>query len=198
MGDKMIAFIKGKVFSYNAESVILENNGIGYRIFMPDASTLVLNQEVLIYTYQQFREDATILYGFQKQEEHDLFVRLISVKGIGPKIAISAMSAASTNTIIAAIENGDAAALKRLPGIGAKAASQIILDLKGKLVENENNKTEKAINPNLQDAIDALKSLGYKNSEIHSIMKDLNKEKDKSVDEYIRLALSLMLKKKVA
>jgi len=198
MGDKMIAFIKGKVFSYNAESVILENNGIGYRIFMPDASTLVLNQEVLIYTYQQFREDATILYGFQKQEEHDLFVRLISVKGIGPKIAISAMSAASTNTIIAAIENGDAAALKRLPGIGAKAASQIILDLKGKLVENESNKTEKAINPNLQDAIDALKSLGYKNSEIHSIMKDLNKEKDKSVDEYIRLALSLMLKKKGA
>ena len=198
MGDKMIAFMKGKVFSYNAESVILENNGIGYRIFMPDASTLVLNQEVLIYTYQQFREDATILYGFQKQEEHDLFVRLISVKGIGPKIAISAMSAASTNTIIAAIENGDAAALKRLPGIGAKAASQIILDLKGKLVENESNKTEKAINPNLQDAIDALKSLGYKNSEIHSIMKDLNKEKDKSVDEYIRLALSLMLKKKGA
>lgn len=198
MGDKMIAFIKGKVFSYNAESVILENNGIGYRIFMPDASTLVLNQEVLIYTYQQFREDATILYGFQKQDEHDLFVRLISVKGIGPKIAISAMSAASTNTIIAAIENGDAAALKRLPGIGAKAASQIILDLKGKLVENESNKTEKAINPNLQDAIDALKSLGYKNSEIHSIMKDLNKEKDKSVDEYIRLALSLMLKKKGA
>ena len=192
----MIAFIRGKVFSYNSESVILENNGIGYRIFMPDAPTLVLNQEVLIYTYQQFREDATILYGFQKMEEHDLFVRLISVKGIGPKIAISAMSAASCSSIINAIENGDAIALKRLPGIGAKAASQIILDLKGKLVEDA--KQEKAINQNLQDAIDALKALGYKNNEIHSIMKDLNKDKDLSVDEYIRLALSLMLKKKGA
>lgn len=192
----MIAFIKGKVHSYNSESVILENNGIGYRIFMADAPTLVLNQEVMIYTYQQFREDATILYGFQKIEEHDLFVRLISVKGIGPKIAISAMSAASCTSIIAAIENGDAAALKRLPGIGAKAASQIILDLKGKLVED--SKEEKAINTNLRDAIDALKALGYKNNEIHSIMKDLNKEKDLSVDEYIRLALSLLLKKKGA
>lgn len=193
----MIAFIKGKVFSYNSESVIIENNGIGYRIFMADPSSLVLNQEVLIYTYQQFREDATILYGFQKIEEHDLFVRLISVKGIGPKIAISAMSAASCVSIITAIETGDAQALKRLPGIGAKAASQIILDLKGKLVEQE-VKAEKVINQNLQDAVDALKALGYKNSEINAIMKDLNKEKDKSVDEYIRLALSLMLKKKGA
>ena len=193
----MIAFIKGKVFSYNSESVIIENNGIGYRILMADPSSLVLNQEVLIYTFQQFREDATILYGFQKIEEHDLFVRLISVKGIGPKIAISAMSAASCASIITAIETGDAQALKRLPGIGAKAASQIILDLKGKLVEQE-VKAEKVINQNLQDAVDALKALGYKNSEINAIMKDLNKEKDKSVDEYIRLALSLMLKKKGA
>lgn len=190
----MIAFIKGKVHSYNNESVILENNGIGYRIFMADAPTLVLNQEVMIYTYQQFREDATILYGFQKVEEHDLFVRLISVKGIGPKIAISAMAAASCTSIIAAIENGDATALKKLPGIGAKAASQIILDLKGKLVQE--TKEEKVLNSNLQDAVEALKSLGYKNNEIHSIMKELNQEKDKSVDEYIRLALSLLLKKK--
>ena len=193
----MIAFIKGKVFSYNSESVIVENNGIGYRIFMADAPTLVLNQDVLIYTYQQFREDATILYGFQKIEEHDLFVRLISVKGIGPKIAISMLGASSCDAIIAAIENGDATALKRLPGIGSKAASQIILDLKGKLVESE-TKSEKPTNQNLQDAVDALKALGYKNNEIHSIMKELNKEKDKSVDEYIRLALSLMLKKKGA
>lgn len=192
----MIAFIKGKVISYNSDSVILENNGIGYRIYMANPSNLVLQEDVLIYTYQQFREDATMLFGFQKQEEHDLFVRLISVKGIGPKIAIGSMSASSCNQIIAAIESGDAQALKRLPGIGAKAASQIILDLKGKLVEDE--KESKVINQNLQDAVDALKSLGYKNNEIHSIMKELNQEKDKSVDEYVRLALALMIKKKGA
>lgn len=190
----MIAFIKGKVISYNMDSVILENHGIGYRIYMPNPSNLILNEEVLIYTYQQFREDAQILFGFQNLEDHDLFVRLISVKGIGPKIAMGALSAASSNTIITAIETGDATALKRLPGIGAKAASQIVLDLKGKLVEAEIE--EKAVNQNLQDAVEALKSLGYRNNEIHSIMKELNQEKDLSVDEYVRKALALMLKKK--
>lgn len=190
----MIAFIKGKVISYNMDSVILENHGIGYRIYMPNPSNLILNEEVLIYTYQHFREDAQILFGFQNLEDHDLFVRLISVKGIGPKIAMGALSAASSNTIITAIETGDATALKRLPGIGAKAASQIVLDLKGKLVEADIE--EKAVNQNLQDAVEALKSLGYRNNEIHSIMKELNQEKDLSVDEYVRKALALMLKKK--
>lgn len=190
----MIAFIKGKVISYNMDSVILENHGIGYRIYMPNPSNLILNEEVLIYTYQQFREDAQILFGFQNLEDHDLFVRLISVKGIGPKIAMGALSAASSNTIITAIETGDATALKRLPGIGAKAASQIVLDLKGKLVEADIE--EKAVNQNLQDAVEALKSLGYRNNEIHSIMKELNQEKNLSVDEYVRKALALMLKKK--
>lgn len=192
----MIAFIKGKVISYNSDSVILENHGIGYRIYMANPSNLVLQEDVLIYTYQQFREDATTLFGFQNQEEHDLFVRLLTVKGIGPKIAIGSMSVSSCDQIIAAIESGDAQSLKRLPGIGAKAASQIILDLKGKLVEDE--KKSKTLNENLLDAIDALKSLGYKNNEIHSIMKELNQEKDKSVDEYVRLALALMIKKKGA
>lgn len=190
----MIAFIKGKVISYNMDSVILENHGIGYRIYMPNPSNLILNEDVLIYTYQQFREDAQILFGFQNLEDHDLFVRLISVKGIGPKIAMGALSAANANTIINAIETGDATALKRLPGIGAKAASQIVLDLKGKLVEA--NIEEKAVNQNLQDAVEALKSLGYRNNEIHSIMKELNQEKESSVDEYVRKALALMLKKK--
>lgn len=190
----MIAFIKGKVISYNMDSVILENHGIGYRIYMPNPSNLILNEDVLIYTYQQFREDAQILFGFQNLEDHDLFVRLISVKGIGPKIAMGALSAANANSIINAIETGDATALKRLPGIGAKAASQIVLDLKGKLVEA--NIEEKAVNQNLQDAVEALKSLGYRNNEIHSIMKELNQEKELSVDEYVRKALALMLKKK--
>lgn len=190
----MIAFIKGKVISYNMDSVIIENHGIGYRIYMPNPSNLILNEETLIYTYQQFREDAQILFGFQKLEDHDLFVRLISVKGIGPKIAMNVLSAASSDTIISAIETGDATALKRLPGIGAKAASQIVLDLKGKLVEAD--KEEKAVNQNLQDAIEALKTLGYRNNEIHSIMKELNSDKELGVDEYVRKALSLMLKKK--
>lgn len=190
----MIAFIKGKVISYTQDSVILENHGIGYRIFMSRPSELILNEDTMIYTYQHFREDAQILFGFPTQEEQDLFVRLISVKGIGPKIAMGALGAASADSIIHAISSGDTTALKKLPGIGAKAAQQIVLDLKGKLVEVVEE--EKPVNSNLQDAIDALIALGYKNAEIHSIMKELNKEKECSVDEYVRIALGLMLKKK--
>ncbi len=191
---RMIAFIKGTVVSYTNDSVVVDNHGIGYRIFMPNPTNLILKEDTLIYTYQHFREDAQILFGFEKQEDHDLFVRLISVKGIGPKIAMNALAASTTNAIIAAIETGDANALKQLPGIGAKAASQIVLDLKGKLVESD--KEEKVSDANLQDAIDALKALGYKNNEIHSIMKELKEDKLMSVDEYVRKALRLMLKKK--
>lgn len=190
----MIAFIKGKVISYNTDSLILENNGIGYRIYISNPQQFVLNEDVLIYTYQHFREDGQMLFGFPTLEDHDLFVRLISVKGIGPKIAIGALRAIDSASIISAIEMGDTVLLKKLPGIGAKAAQQIVLDLKGKLVESKEE--IKNVNQNLLDAQEALKALGYKNSEIHSIMKELSKQKEMSVDEYIRLALSLMLKNK--
>ena len=189
----MIAFIKGKVVSYTMDSVIIDNHGIGYRIYMPNPSTLVLNDEVVVYTYQHFREDAQLLYGFLSQEDHDLFVRLISVKGIGPKIAANALAASNTKSIIAAIENGDAAMLRQLPGIGPKAASQIVLDLKGKLVDHSE---PQQFDENLMDAMEALKSLGYKNSEINAIIKDLKSEKGLSVDGYVRKALAIMLKKK--
>ncbi len=189
----MIAFIKGKVVSYTMDSVIIDNHGIGYRIYMPNPSTLVLNDEVVVYTYQHFREDAQLLYGFLSQEDHDLFVRLISVKGIGPKIAANALAASDTKSIIAAIENGDAAMLRQLPGIGPKAASQIVLDLKGKLVDHSE---PQQFDENLMDAMEALKSLGYKNSEINAIIKDLKSEKGLSVDGYVRKALAIMLKKK--
>lgn len=189
----MIAFIKGKVVSYTMDSVIIDNHGIGYRIYMPNPSTLVLNDEVVVYTYQHFREDAQLLYGFLSQEDHDLFVRLISVKGIGPKIAANALAASDTKSIIAAIENGDAAMLRQLPGIGPKAASQIVLDLKGKLVDHSE---PQQFDENLMDAMEALKSLGYKNSEINAVIKDLKSEKGLSVDGYVRKALAIMLKKK--
>lgn len=190
----MIAYIKGKVHSYNKDSVIIENNGIGYRIFMSNPSCLILNEEIMIYTYQQIREDAHTLYGFVNVEDHDLFLRLISVKGIGAKIAMQALSASSSAHIIHAIESNNAAELKKLPGIGPKAASQIVLDLKGKLVESD--EVDSVMDHELQDALDALKALGYKNNEVLSVKKELQSQKGKTCDEYIRLGLSLLLKKK--
>lgn len=190
----MIAYIKGKVHSYNKDSVIIDNHGIGYQIFMSNPSCLILNDEVFIYTYQQIREDAHTLYGFINLEDHDLFLRLISVKGIGAKIAMQALSASSSANIINAIETNNASELKKLPGIGPKAASQIVLDLKGKLVESV--QVDSSLTENLSDALEALKALGYKNNEVLNVKKELQSQQGKTCDEYIRLGLSLLLKKK--
>lgn len=190
----MIAFIKGKVIQYNVDNVIVENHGIGYRIYMSNPRNLVLQEETFVYTYQHIREDMQMLFGFSTMEEHDLFVRLISVKGIGPKTAMNALSVGGWKAIIEAIESNNATYLKSLPGIGNKAASQIVLDLKGKLVDSTIVDTGE--NHNLIDAMEALKSLGYKPNEVNVIRKQLCNEKDKSVDEYIKLALQLLAKKK--
>lgn len=189
----MYAFISGKVYSVKSDEVIIDNHGIGYRIYMSNTSKLKLNTDAFLLVYEQISEDAHTLYGFIAQEEYDLFTQLIKVKGVGCKSAITAMSTAAAVDIISAIERSDVAFMKRLPGIGAKTASQIILDLKGKLVQSESG--AKANNPMLTEVEQALKSLGYKSGEITPILKQLQIE-GKSVDQLIKQALSLMLKAK--
>lgn len=185
----MIAYIKGIVVSYTTDSIVIDNHGVGYQIFMPNPTSLVLQEEALIYTYEHIREDAHMLFGFTTLDDKNLFERLISVKGIGPKIAINALGAGGSEAIVTAIETNNAAYLKSLPGIGNKAASQIVLDLKGKLVVA---KDEIGDNQELNDAVEALKTLGYKTSEINSAIKKLNKEKKMSVDGYVREALKFL------
>lgn len=191
----MIAFIKGIIHSYSNDSLLIENNGIGYRVYIANPMMVSLRAEVILYTYQHVREDAITLFGFTTIEEHDLFLRLISVKGVGPKTALAMLAACTVKHMIAAIENNDIKTLKSLPGIGNKAASQIVLDLKGKLVE-EVVEIETKENQELVDAIDALKALGYKNAELNSIKKELHEHVDLSSDQYIRQALTILAKRK--
>ncbi|MEF9961585.1 MAG: Holliday junction branch migration protein RuvA [Erysipelotrichaceae bacterium] len=191
----MIAFIKGIIFAIGSDHVIVDNQGIGYRIFVANPQSMSLNQEITLFTYQHVREDAIILFGFLTSEEHDLFLRLISVKGVGPKTGLNMMSMGGTSGIMEAIETGNVEFLKKLPGIGAKSAQQIVLDLKGKLVQSSDSKGI-STDQNYLDALDALKALGYKTNEINGISKELAAMKKTTVDEYIRCALSIMLKRK--
>lgn len=191
----MIAFIRGSVHSFNRDSVIIDNNGIGYRIYISNPQSIHLNADVVLYTYQHVREDAITLFGFTSMEEHDLFLQLISVKGVGPKTALNMLAVCPARNMIAAIESNDVKTLKSLPGIGAKTASQIVLDLKGKLVE-EALDVEVQANEQLLEAIDALKALGYKNAEISSVKKELGLLEGLSVDAYIRKALTILAKRK--
>lgn len=194
----MIAFIKGIVYSLENDSIILDHNGMGYRIHIANPFSLRIQDEVFLYIYQQVREDAITLFGFLQKEEHDLFLQLINVKGIGAKSVMNMLKGSSATSIVSAIESGDVAFLKKLPGIGAKTASQIVLDLKGKLVHSTETKDPiiTISNPALMDAIEALKALGYKASELTSIEKALAKEDSLSAEAYIRKGLMLLAQRK--
>ena len=184
----MIGFVRGIIHAFGMDYVLVDVNGIGYRISFHHPETLSVGKEMTIYTYQNVREDEISLYGFLSLEEHDLFVKLISVKGLGPKIASGILSKSSVDSIISAIENGDVDFIRRMPGVGKKTASQIILDLKGKLVETEQIDDEK-----LNDVYEVLKQFGYRQPEIKPVLKKLEKENG-STDELIKKALAMLAK----
>lgn len=186
-GDDMFEYIIGKVTIIESGYIVLENNGIGYKIFVSNPYSFKEDTEYKIYLYEQIREDEDSLYGFKAKEERDLFLRLIDVKGLGPRMALPMFSLGSTDGIVDAIERENILYLKKFPKIGDKVARQIILDLKGKLVSKEDAK-------NLVDEelVDALKALGYKNADISKVVK--NVPNDISIEDKIKEALKLLLK----
>jgi len=184
----MIGFLRGKVHAFSSDYVLLDVSGVGYRIHFLHPEFLQKEKEVIIYTYQNISENENSLYGFRSIEEYDFFVKLISVKGLGPKMASGMLARADYLTIIEAIEKEDLSFIKSMPGIGTKTASQIILDLKGKLAKEDES------NDKFEAVIEALKSLGYKLQEIKPVLKELAKE-NMSEDEYIKKALGLLMKK---
>lgn len=186
----MIAFIQGIVHSYGLDHVIIENKGIGYRIYFGHPEVLTLKKEILIYTYQHVREDEISLFGFVSDDEYSLFMKLIAVKGLGPKTALNILSFIGADALIKAIEKENIAQLKRLPGIGTKTASQIILDLKGKLVNQ--NKDNEIISDDINDTMLALKTLGYKASELQSLPSELMKHPNLKTEEYIKMSLQIL------
>lgn len=185
----MIGFVSGKVHAFGLDYVLIDVHGVGYRINFYHPEVLSVGNEMTIYTYQNVREDEISLFGFLSLQEYDLFIKLISVKGLGPKSASGILAKASVDDVVKAIEDGDVEFMKRMPGIGNKTASQIILDLKGKLVDAE----VVVENESLNEVSDALKQLGYKPVEIKNVLKKLGNEKG-STDELIKKALSMLIK----
>ena len=185
----MIGFVRGLVHAYDVDYVLIDVNGIGYRINFNHPESLSLGKEMTIYTYQNVREDEISLYGFLSLQEYDLFVKLISVKGLGPKIASSILGRTSIENIVKAIEDGDVEFMKRMPGVGNKTASQIILDLRGKLVSNGGDVED----DRLKEVQEALKQFGYKAQEIKPVMKALRNEYG-STDELVKKALKMFVK----
>ncbi len=187
----MIAFIDGIVDSFGADYVVLDNHGMGYKMLYAHTNDLKLNDHVKLYTYMHITENDISLFAFNSLLEQDLFMKLISVKGLGPKTAINMLTKSSVNHLITVIESGDVTALKNVPGIGNKTASQIILDLKGKLVASE-EETSTKYSQAILDAIEALKNLGYKQNELNQVAKHLSKEPDLDTAQYLKLGLKFL------
>ena len=179
---------KGILSSVRKDFVVIEVGGIGFQVFVPHSDDYHQNEEVFIYVQQVVREDEQYLVGFKTEYEKEAFLSLISVKGIGPRTALGAMSATSAEELFNAIAANNITFLKKLPGIGAKAAAQIIHDLKGQLTGSPSG------NPNQYDEVrDALKGLGYKVKEIENVLASIN-EKDATNEDILRLALKKLKK----
>lgn len=183
----MYSYIKGIIVEVMPNYIVIDNNNIGYRIFVPNPYYYKENEEYKIYIYEHIREDEHSLYGFKDIEERDLFLKLIDVKGLGPKMALPILASGSISGIVDAINRENILYLKKFPKIGDKVAKQIILDLKGKVSCSE----EDIVSDDNDDVILALVSLGYNKADINKVLPKIQSD---SVENMIKEALKLLLK----
>jgi Holliday junction DNA helicase RuvA len=189
--DNMYDYIKGTVVSIKNNAIVVDNNGVGYMIYVSNPYSFEIGVDYKVFVYQQIQEDGHYLYGFKTNEEKELFLKLISVKGLGCKMALPILAVGSIDGIMDAIERENILYLKKFPKIGDKLAKQIVLDLKGKLetigvgisddiVEVENELKEVLI------------GLGYKEKEIRPVLARV--DTSLTIEEQVKDALKLLLR----
>ena len=196
----MISYIKGDVKAISDNGFIIENNNIGYFInsTLTSLSNIQINNEYKIYTSMQVREDDISLYGFYSQEELEMFLLLISVSSIGPKIALGMLSSISSDEIKIAIVNNDINTLTKAKGIGKKTASRIILELVDKVKKmalpevSKTNEVKTESNDNLEVAKEALKNLGYMENDIARVLNEL-RDSELSLEALIKESLKRLI-----
>lgn len=199
----MIHFVRGKLEETGNDYVVLDNHGIGYLIYTPSS---VLNElpnrgeTVRMYTYMYVREDQMTLYGFLTRDDLQIFKLLISISGIGPKGALGILSTISPDQFRIAVISGDSKAISKAPGIGPKTAQKLIIELKVKLKledvfeEEDVPSTSDSLDHNAQkEAMMALVSLGYSESEAFGALKKIHATPDMDSEALLKLALKQML-----
>jgi len=168
----MIASLRGRILDVFAASVLLEIQGIGYRVMVPAhaLASVKTGDEAFFHIHDHLREDSHDLYGFLTFEDLRLFEQLLNVSGVGPKVATAISAIGSADAIRRAIMAGDLARMTSVPGVGKKTAQKIILELKGQLVEAQGE------SPEDRDAIEALQSLGYSAMQARDALKNVGAE----------------------
>lgn len=203
----MLAYIKGKIEAKAEEYIVIDVGGLGYKIFMSGRAIQnigEIGEQVKVHTYYRVREDDISIFGFITQEELKMFELLLTVSGVGAKVALAILANISVTDFAIAVINSDVTKIVQVPGIGKKSAERIILELKDKLkkIQQEdkiiggatvNTKIEKAIeqNNNIQEAISALQVLGYNKKEIEKALEKIEKE-NITTEDLIRKGLALL------
>lgn len=197
----MLAFVKGKLDTVTGDYIIVENQGNGYEILVPGSVIQAMPQvgnEVKIYTYLYVREDVLQLYGFLTKDQLDMFKLLITVNGIGPKGALGILTVMDVDALRLAILSDDAKSIAKSPGIGAKTAGKLILELKDKchledILDSGGDRTsplaETADSGARNDAIQALVALGYSASEAAAAVRKVKASEDMSVEDILKQSL---------
>ncbi|QIK70093.1 Holliday junction branch migration protein RuvA [Erysipelothrix sp. HDW6C] len=188
----MIAYISGVVVDKGLDYVVVDNQGIGYQVFYGKPDTVPLNESRLFHTYQHVREDAIILFGFSSKLELQIYMQLISVKGVGPKTGLSILSKISGEQLVSAVDQEDVKFLRTLPGVGPKMAAQILLDLKGKFVSTDVSTTKTSDTAVVEEAIQALLDLGFKRNEINNIKNEIVNAENQELNNLIKIGLQLL------
>ena len=183
----MYRYIIGIVSEQVSNNITLECNNVGCQVFVSNPYSYELNSEYKVYLYNHIREDENSLYGFKTKEELELFLKLINVKGLGPKMANGFFATGSVKGIVDAINRENALYLTKFPKVGEKIAKQIILDLKGKIeIDGDASDVSTA------DLFEVLQGLGYKTSEINKVIK--NVDPSLNVEMQVKEALKLLLR----
>ena len=187
----MYDYIKGTVTNIKHNSIVVDNNGIGYLIYVSNPYSFEIGKDYKVYVYQQIKEDDNSLFGFKTQEEKEFFLKLISVSGVGCKMALPILAVGSIEGIMDAIERENVLYLKKFPKIGDKLAKQIILDLKGKLefigvgITDDIVETENELK-------DVLIGLGYKEKELKPVLAKV--DTSLPIEGQVKDALKLLLR----
>ncbi|MCR4806800.1 MAG: Holliday junction branch migration protein RuvA [Lachnospiraceae bacterium] len=196
----MIGFLKGRLEAIYDDRIVIDVNGIGFNVSMPVSQLEMLEpmgSEVKVYTYLAVREDAMQLYGFTTADSLDLFKLLIQVNGIGPKGALALLSTMTTDDLRFAIMSGDVGAISKAPGIGAKTAQRLIIDLKDKVSVRDmlNAYSVNAVAPSIagepsarSEAVEALTALGYSSTDALRAVKESGASEGDDTETIIKLA----------
>lgn len=195
----MYSYIKGRLEEIRTDHVVIENNGIGYQIFMPDRCITALGsrgEEVKVYTYLHVREDAMQLFGFAGRDELELFRQLIGVSGIGPKGGLAILSVMSADDLRFAVLAEDDKRIAKAPGVGKKTAQRLIIELKDKidveeadLIPGDDSGLPQTAQSARDEAIQALEALGYSKSDAYAAVSRVSVTEESDTEDILKQAL---------